>query len=79
VPKLLVTKGHRLTDPIFLYLDPGTGATLAQLALAGTAGIAAAAKLRMNKVKRRLNKASAEAETETGDEAEQVEESASNQ
>jgi hypothetical protein len=45
-----------MTHPIFAYLDPGTGATLAQLALAGTAGIAAAFKLRVNKVKRRVGK-----------------------
>ena len=54
--------------PIFLYLDPGTGATLVQLALAGTAGIAAAGKLRMNKIKRRLAR-DAEAEQEHADEA----------
>ena len=46
--------------PFLLYLDPGTGATLVQLALAGTAGIAAAGKLRMNKIKRRLAKDEAE-------------------
>ena len=33
------------------YLDPGTGATLMQLFLAGTAGIAAAAKLRFRRGK----------------------------
>lgn len=43
-----------MIDPFLAYLDPGTGATLVQLALAGTAGIAAAGKIRMNKVKRRL-------------------------
>ncbi|MCP3976742.1 MAG: hypothetical protein GY720_19835 [bacterium] len=43
-------------EPILSYLDPGTGATLLQLALAGTAGIAAASKMRMNKIKRRLNR-----------------------
>lgn len=46
--------------PFLLYLDPGTGATLVQLALAGTAGIAAAGKIRMNKIKRRLAKDQAE-------------------
>lgn len=45
-----------MTEPIIAYLDPGTGATLLQLALAGTAGIAAASKMRMNKIKRRLNR-----------------------
>ncbi|MDJ0497566.1 MAG: hypothetical protein QNJ89_07035 [Acidimicrobiia bacterium] len=47
---------------VFAYLDPGTGATLVQLALAGTAGVAAAAKLRMNKLKRRVAKEAAEEE-----------------
>ena len=42
-----------MIDPVFAYLDPGTGATLVQLALAGTAGVAAAAKMRMNRLKRR--------------------------
>lgn len=42
-----------MLKPVLLYLDPGTGATLAQIALAGTAGIAAAAKLRMNKLRRK--------------------------
>ena len=49
-------------NPLFAYLDPGTGATLVQLALAGTAGVAAAAKLRMNKLKRRVAKEAAEEE-----------------
>ena len=56
-----------MIDPFFLYLDPGTGATLVQLALAGTAGIAAAGKLRMNKIKRRLAR-EAEAEHEQPEE-----------
>lgn len=47
---------------VFAYLDPGTGATLVQLALAGTAGVAAATKLRMNKLKRRVAKEAAEEE-----------------
>lgn len=63
--------------PILLYLDPGTSATLAQLALAGTAGIAAAAKLRMNKIRRRGNKA--EAEEQAAEEVQVVEETPSNQ
>ena len=45
-----------MIDPLLAYLDPGTGATLVQLALAGTAGVAAAAKLRMNRLKRRVAK-----------------------
>ena len=43
-----------MLDPVIMYLDPGTGATLVQLALAGTAGVAGLAKLRMNKFKRKL-------------------------
>jgi hypothetical protein len=43
-----------MIEPFVAYLDPGTGATLVQLALAGTAGIAAAGKLNMNRIKRRL-------------------------
>jgi len=42
-----------MLEPVILYLDPGTGATLVQLALAGTAGIAGLTKLRMNKFKRK--------------------------
>lgn len=43
--------------PLLAYLDPGSSATILQIVLAGSAGIAAAAKLRMNKIKRRLGKA----------------------
>lgn len=43
-----------MIDPFVAYVDPGVGATLAQLAVAGTAGIIAAGKLRMNKLKRRV-------------------------
>ena len=45
-----------MIDPVFAYLDPGAGATLMQILLAGTAGVAAAAKLRMNSIKRRFGK-----------------------
>lgn len=45
-----------MTEPFFVYIDPGAGATLAQLALAGTAGIAALGKLRMTKIKNRLSR-----------------------
>lgn len=45
-----------MIEPFFSYLDPGTGATLAQLALAGTAGLAAFGKLRMNRIKARLGR-----------------------
>ncbi len=54
-----------MTDPLFAYIDPGAGATLAQLALAGTAGLAAIGKLRMNKIKNRLTgKVSVDSESE---------------
>ena len=51
-----------MPDPVMMYLDPGTGATLAQIALAGTAGIAAAAKLRMNRLRRKTDSAEPEDE-----------------
>lgn len=35
------------------YVDPGVGATLAQLALAGTAGIVAAGRLRLKRLRRK--------------------------
>lgn len=65
-----------MIKPIVLYLDPGTGATLVQLALAGTAGIAAAGKLRMNKIKRRMAR---EAQADQEQTAEPTEEPASTQ
>lgn len=55
-----------MIDPVVAYLDPGTGATLVQLALAGTAGVAAAAKMRMNRLKKRGVKETP-AEEEPGD------------
>lgn len=45
-----------MIDPVLAYVDPGIGATLAQLAMAGTAGIVAIGKLRMNKIKRRIGR-----------------------
>lgn len=45
-----------MIDPVLGYLDPGVGATLAQLAVAGTAGMIAAGKIRMNKLRRRVAK-----------------------
>lgn len=38
-------------NPIMAYVDPGTGATLMQLALAGTVGIAAVLKLKWHSIK----------------------------
>lgn len=67
-----------MANPILLYLDPGTGATLAQLALAGTAGIAAAFKLRMKKVKRQLGQDVDEPQEQLQD-SEQIEESTPHQ
>lgn len=58
-----------MLDPVMLYLDPGTGATLAQIALAGTAGIAAAAKMRMNRLRR---KSADTADSDTEPKAEEV-------
>ncbi len=46
-----------MLTPLFAYLDPGAGATILQIVLAGTAGVAAAAKIRMNRIKRRLGRA----------------------
>jgi hypothetical protein len=60
-----------MIDPVFAYLDPGTGATLVQLALAGTAGIAAAGKLRMNKIKRRLARDAVAEQTEPSEKLEE--------
>lgn len=40
-----------LSGSLLAYLDPGTGATLMQLVLAGTAGIAAAAKMKFRRGK----------------------------
>ena len=40
-----------MLDPAFAYLDPGTGATLMQLFLAGAAGIGAAFKMRFRRGK----------------------------
>ena len=39
---------------VFAYLDPGVGATVVQLVLAGTVGIGALVKLRWKSVKRAL-------------------------
>ena len=37
--------------PTFGYVDPGTGATLMQLALAGTVGIGAIVRLKWNSIR----------------------------
>jgi hypothetical protein len=58
-----------MLDPVLLYLDPGTGATLVQLALAGTAGIAGLTKLKMNKLRRK-----AKTQTEQADDLLETEE-----
>jgi hypothetical protein len=59
-----------MTEPFFAYIDPGAGATLAQLALAGTAGLAAIGKLRLTKMKNRLSrKVDTEVESRAGAQA----------
>ncbi len=59
-----------MTEPFFAYIDPGAGATLAQLALAGTAGLAAIGKVRLNRIKNRLTrKVDTEVEPSTGAQA----------
>jgi hypothetical protein len=40
-----------VTQPILAYLDPGSTATILQLTIAGTAGIAAVAKLKWHRIK----------------------------
>ena len=40
-----------MTEPIVAYLDPGSTATILQLTIAGTAGIAAILKLKWNSIK----------------------------
>lgn len=58
--------------PLLAYLDPGSSATILQIVLAGSAGIAAAAKMRMSRIKRRLGKVE-----ETGDDEERQRDSTS--
>jgi hypothetical protein len=41
---------------VFAYVDPGVGATVLQLALAGTVGVGALVKLRWKSVKRALGR-----------------------
>lgn len=40
-----------MTDPTFAYLDPGSTATILQLTIAGTAGIAAVVKMKWHSIK----------------------------
>lgn len=46
-------RGDIIVKALLGYVDPGVGATLAQLALAGTAGIVAAGRLRLKRLRRR--------------------------
>jgi hypothetical protein len=39
-------------DPVIAYVDPGVGATILQVVLAGTVGIGALIKLRWRSIKR---------------------------
>ena len=57
----------RVTQPIFAYLDPGSTATILQLAVAGTAGIAAVVKLKWHRIKGIFD-----SRTETADESEEA-------
>lgn len=42
--------------PVFGYVDPGVGATLLQLSIAGVAGVAAIFKWRWHRIKRVFRK-----------------------
>ena len=42
--------------PVLGYVDPGVGATLMQLSIAGVAGVAAIVKLRWHSIKRVFRK-----------------------
>lgn len=48
-----VIRGDTIVKALLGYVDPGVGATLAQLALAGTAGIVAAGRLRLKRLRRK--------------------------
>ena len=45
--------------PVLGYVDPGVGATLMQLSIAGVAGVAAIVKLRWHSIKRVFRKGEA--------------------
>lgn len=62
-------------DTIFMYVDPGTGATLTQLLLAGSVGVAAVVKLKWYSIKSFFNRSdssSGETEEATADEEDSV-------
>lgn len=61
-----------MVEALLAYVDPGIGATLAQLAVAGTAGVVAAAKLRMNKFKRKAAEDSRNATSVPADDTAEV-------
>ena len=45
---------------LFAYIDPGTGATITQLLLAGTVGIGAIVRLKWNSISALLSRSQAE-------------------
>ena len=53
---------------VFAYVDPGVGATVVQLALAGTVGVGALVKLRWRSIKKALGRED-DASTTTPEEA----------
>ena len=61
-----------MTPPIFAYLDPDSTATILQLAVAGTAGIAAVFKLKWHSIKGLFG-----SQTATVDETEEASETVS--
>ena len=55
---------------IYTYIDPGTSATMMQLVLAGTAGLAAAGKIFVGRFRRRKTSKGAVAPATTGPQTE---------
>ena len=51
-----------MLEPIVGYLDPGAGATILQLVLAGTVGIGALVKLRWQNIKNAVGRGDESAE-----------------
>lgn len=60
---------------LFAYVDPGTGATLTQLLLAGSVGIAAVLKLKWHSIRNLFGRSNAEQSDDSGEEVESEEES----
>jgi len=51
-----------MVEPFLAYLDPGAGATILQLVLAGTVGIGALVKLRWQSIKKAVGRGDRSAE-----------------